>query len=152
MTIYSLDVLLSQFGISPLFVPCPVLTVAPWPAYRFLRRQVRWSGISISLKNFPVCRDHTVKGFTVVNEAEVNVFLEFSCFFYDSMDVSNLSSGSSAFSKSSLYIWKFLVHVLLKTILKDFEYYLPSVWNDSNCMEVWPFLGITWLLWVWNEN
>ena len=78
-------------------VPRPVLTVAPWPAYRFLRRQVRWSGISISLKNFPVCRDHTVKGFTVVNEAEVNVFLEFPYFSYDPTGVGNLISLESLF-------------------------------------------------------
>ena len=65
---------------------------------------------------------HTVKGLSVVNEAEVHVFLEFSCFFYDLMYVGNLISGSSAFSKSSLYIWKFSVHVLLKSGLKDFEH------------------------------
>ena len=62
---------------------------------------------------------HIVKGFSVVNEAEVDAFLEFSCFFYDLVDVGNLISGSSAFSKASLNIWKFLVHVLLKPNLKD---------------------------------
>ena len=65
---------------------------------------------------------HTVKGFSVVNEAEVVTFLEFSCFFDDQSDVDNLISGSSAFSKYSLYIWKFLVHVLLKPSFKDFEH------------------------------
>ena len=65
---------------------------------------------------------HTVKGFNIVNEAEVDAFLEFSCFFYDPVDVGNLISGSSAFSKSSLYIWKLLVHILLKPSLKDFEH------------------------------
>ena len=66
-------------------------------------------------KYFPKCVViHTVKGFSIVNEAEVDVFLEFSCFFYDPADVDNLISGSSAFSKSSLYIWKFSFHVLLK--------------------------------------
>ena len=64
---------------------------------------------------------HTVKGFSVVNETELDVYLEFSCFFYDPIDVGTLISGTSAFSKSSLYIWKFLVHVLLKPHLKDFE-------------------------------
>ena len=83
-------------------VPCLVLTVASWPAYRFLRRQVRWTGIPISLRIFQFVAIHTVKGFRVVNEADV--FLEFSCFFYDPIDVGNLISGSSAFSKSSLYI------------------------------------------------
>ena len=63
--------------------------------------------------------------FSVVNEADV--FLEFSCFFYDPMDVGNLTSSSSAFSKFSLYIWKFLVHVLLKPSLKDFKHYLASI-------------------------
>ena len=73
---------------------------------------------------------YTVKGFGVVNKAEVDIFLELSCFFYDPMDVGNLISGSSAFSKSSFYIWKFLVHMLLKPGLKDFEHYFASVWNE----------------------
>ena len=64
---------------------------------------------------------HTVKGIDVVKEAEVDVFMQFSCFFNDPMDVGNLISGSSAFSKSILYIWKFSVHILLKPNLKDFE-------------------------------
>ena len=64
------------------------------------------------------------KGFSVVNESEVAVFLEFSSFLYDSMDIGNLISGSSAFSKSSLYIWKFLDHILLKSSFKDFEHTL----------------------------
>jgi len=67
---------------------------------------------------------HTVKGFHVVNEVEVDVFLEFPCFFYDPVDVGNLISGPSAFSKSSLSIWKFSVHILLKSGLRDFEHYL----------------------------
>ena len=67
-------------------VPCLVLTVASWPSYRFLRRKVRWSGISISWKIFQFVVIHTVKGFSVVNKAEVHVFLEFSCFFYDPTD------------------------------------------------------------------
>ena len=67
---------------------------------------------------------HTVKSFSVVNEAEVDVFLESSCFFHDPMDVGNLISGSSTFSKSSLNIWKFLVYVLLKPHLENFEHYL----------------------------
>ena len=70
---------------------------------------------------------HTVKGFSIVNEAEVNVLLEFCCFFYDPMDASNLISGSSAFSKSSLNIWVFSVDVLLKPSLKDFEHYFASL-------------------------
>ena len=66
--------------------------------------------------------NHTVKDISIVNEAEGNVFLEFPCFSYYPMDVGNLMSGSSAFSKSSLYIWKFSVHVLLEPVLEDFEY------------------------------
>ena len=104
------------------------------------------------LKNFPqFVVIHTVKGFSIVNEAEVDVFLEFSCFFYDPTDVGNLISGSSTFSKSSLYIWKLSVHILLKPSLKDFEHYLASLWNGYNCVVVWTFFGIA-LLWDWNEN
>ena len=80
------------------------------------------------LKNFPqFFVIYTVKGFSIVNQAEVNVFMEFSCFFYDPMDVGNLISGSSTFSKSSLNIWKFVVHILLKPGLENFEHYFASV-------------------------
>ena len=80
------------------------------------------------LKNFPQFTViPSVKGFSIVNEAETDVFLEFSYFFYDPTDVGNLISGSSAFSKSSLYIWKFLVRVLLKPSLDDFEHDLASM-------------------------
>ena len=81
-------------------VPCPVLTVAFWPAHGFLRNQVRWSGIPIS-KNFQFVVIHIGKGFGIVNEAEVDGFLEFSYFFYDPVDFGNVISGSSAFSESS---------------------------------------------------
>ena len=70
---------------------------------------------------------HTVKGFGVVNKAEVDVFLEFFCFFYEPMDVGNLISGSSAFSKTSLNIWNFMVHVLLKHGLENFEHHFASM-------------------------
>ena len=70
---------------------------------------------------------HTVKGFGIVNKAEVDIFLEFSCFFKDPMNVGNLISGSAAFSKSSLNIWKFLVHVLLKLGLENFKHYFASM-------------------------
>ena len=80
------------------------------------------------LKNFPwFVVIYTVKGFSVVNKAEVDVFLEFSCFFDDPADVGSLISGSSAFSKSSLNILKFMVHVLLKPGLENFEHYLASM-------------------------
>ena len=70
---------------------------------------------------------HTVKDFGIVNEAELDVFLEFSCFFYDPRNVGNLISGSSAFLKSSLNIWKLSGHVLLKTCLENFEHYFANV-------------------------
>ena len=70
---------------------------------------------------------HTVKGFGVVNKAEVDVFLGLSCFFDDPVDIGNLISGSSAFSKTSLNIWKFTLHVLLKPGLENFEHYFASV-------------------------
>ena len=70
---------------------------------------------------------HTVKGFGIVSKAEVDAFLELSCFFDDLMDVGNLISGSSAFSKTSLNIWKFMVHVLLKPGLENFEHYFASM-------------------------
>ena len=101
-------------------------------------------------KNFPqFVLIHTVKGFGIVNKAEVDVFLEFSCFLYDPADVGNLISGSSAFSKSSLYIWNFSVHILLKPSLKDFEHYLTSMWNENNCAVVWTFFTPALL---WDRN
>ena len=80
------------------------------------------------LKNFPqFIVIHTVKGFDVVNKAEVDVFLELSWFFDDPTDFGNLISGSSAFYKSSLNIWKFMVHILLKPGLENFEHYFASM-------------------------
>ena len=79
-------------------------------------------------KNFPqFVVIHIIKGFGIVNEAEVDIFLEFPCFLYDPVDVGNFLSGSSAFSKSSLYIWKFSVHILLKPGLKEFEHCLAGM-------------------------
>ena len=83
---------------------------------------------SYLFKNFPkFVVIHTVRGFSLVNEAEIDVSLEFSCFFYDPADVGSLISGSSGFSKSSLNIWKFLVHVLLNLDLGNFEHYFASM-------------------------
>ena len=85
---------------------------------------------------------HMVKGFGVVNKAKVDVYLELSCFFYDLTDVGNLISGSSAFSKSILNIWKFtyicehLVHILLKPGLENFEHYFASLYDECNCAVV----------------
>ena len=148
MIIYSLVVLLFQFWTSLLF-PCKVLTIVFCPASRFLKRQVKWSDIPICLRIFQFVVIHPVNSFSVDNEADV--FLEVPCFFYDPVDVGSLISGSCALSKSSLYIWKFLDHVLLKPNLKDFEHYLASMWNVYNCAVVWTFFGIAFL-WDWNEN
>ena len=85
------------------------------------------------LKNFPqLIVIHAVKGFGIVNKAEIDVFLELSHFFNDPADVGNLISGSSAFSKSSLYIWKFSVRILLKGSLKDFEHNLTSIGDEHS--------------------
>ena len=110
---------------------------------------VWYSHLSQNFSQFTVI--HTVKGFGIVNKAEVDVFLELSCFFYDPTDVGNLTSGSSAFSKSSLNIWKFTVHLLWKPGLEDFEYYFASMWDECNCVGVWAFFGIAFL-WDGNEN
>ena len=112
--------------------------------------QVVW--YSHLFQNFPqFIVIHTVKGFGIVHKAEIDVFLELSCFFHDPADVSSLISGSSAFSKTSLYIWKFMVHILLKPGLENFEHYFTSVWEECNCGVVCAFFGIAFL-WDWNEN
>ena len=85
------------------------------------------------------------------NKAEVDVFLDLSCFFNDPMDVGNLISGSSAFSKSSLNIWKFTVYILLKPGLENFENCFINMWDECNYAVVWAFFGIAFL-WVWNET
>ena len=94
---------------------------------QFLRSQVRWSGIPISFRIFQFVVIHTVKGIGIVNKAEIDVFLELSCFFHDPADVGKLISGSSAFSKTSLNIRRFTVHILLKPGLENFEHYFTSV-------------------------
>ena len=149
VTIYSLDILLFQFGTSPLSMSgcnCCFLTCIQISQEA---GKVLW--YSHLFKNLPqfvvIC---PVKGFSIVSEV-ADVFLEFSCFFYDPVAVGKLISCSSVFSKSSLYIWYFLVHILLKPSLKDFENYLASMWNECNCMAIWTFFSIA-LLWNWNEN
>ena len=112
--------------------------------------QVVW--YSHLFQNFPqFLVIHTVKGFDIVNKAEIDGFLELYCFFDNSVNVGNLISGCSAFSKSSLNIWKFTVHVLLKSGLEDFEHYFTSMWNECNCAIVIAFFAIAFL-WGWNEN
>ena len=126
MTIYSLDVFL--FDLEPVccsmcssnccFLTCTQISQEV--------DQVVW--YSHLLKNFPqFFVIHTVKGFGIVNKAEVDVFLELCCFFDDTTDVGNLISGSSAFSKSSLNIWNFSFHILLKPSLENFQHYFASM-------------------------
>ena len=90
---------------------------------------------------------HTVKGFGIVNKAEVDVFLELPRFLDDPTDVSNLISGSSAFYKSSLNTWKFTVHILLKISLENFEHYFASMWDECKRAVIWAFFGIAFLTW-----
>ena len=103
--------------------------------------QVVW--YSHLFQNFPqLIVIHTVKGFSMVNKAEIDVFLELSCFFHDPEDVGNLISGSSAFSKTSLNIREFTVHILLKPGLENFEHYSTSMWDECNCVVVWTFFAL----------
>ena len=104
------------------------------------------------LKTFPqFAVIHTIKGLDIVNKEEIDVFLKLSFFFNDPAGVGNLISRSSAFSKTSLNIWKFTVHIPLKPGLENFEYYFVRVWDECNCVVVWTFFGIAFL-WDWNEN
>ena len=134
-------------------VPRLVLTVPSWPAYRFLRRLVRWSDIPISLRIFNSLLWSTQsKALAFVKEAEVDVFLEFPCFLYDPTDVGNFISSSSVFFQVHTWDQEVLSsHALLKPSLKDFEHNLASMWNECNCTEVWIFFVIA-LLWDWNEH
>ena len=111
----------------------------------------RWSGISISLRVFYNFYDAHSQGFSIVNETEVDVFLEFSCFLYDPENVGNLISGSSAFFKPSSNIRSSLVHIMLQPSLEDFGYNLTNLRNECNCPVVWTFFS-TALLGNWDED
>ena len=130
-------------------IPCPVLTVASWLAYRFLRRQVRGSGIPLSLRIF-----HSLLWSTQSKALASSIKQRF---FRNSLAFSMIQwmfviwSGASAFSKSSLNIWKLMVHVLLKPGLENFEHYFTSVWDEGNYVVVWAFFSIVFH-WDWNEN
>ena len=145
MTLYSFDILLSWFWTSLLFhVPCCFLTGIQ---VSHGASKVVW--YSHLFKNFPQFGViHTVKGFSGVNKAEIGFFWDSLAFLVQWMLA--IWSVSSAFSKSSLYIWKFLVHIPLKPSLKDFEHDLANMWNECNCA-IWTFFGIAFL-WDWNEN
>ena len=129
-------------------VSCLVLTVAYWPAYRFLKRQVWWSGISISWRTF-----HSLLwSFSIVNEAEVDVFLELSCFFlcfsmmleiWSLVPLPFLNSAWAPGSSWFTYCWSLDWRILSN--------YFASMWDECNCAVVWTLFGIAFL-WNWNEN
>ena len=104
-----------------------------------------------SLEQFSTACGDPHKGVGIVNKAKVDLFLELFCFFNDPMDIGNYMSGVSAFSKSILNIWKFMVHILLKPGLENIEHYFANVWDECNCVVVWTFFGIAFL-WDWDEN
>ena len=150
MTIYSLDIFL--FLLEPVCCSMSSSNCCFQTCMQVSQEagQVVW--YSHLFQNFPqFIVIHTLKGFGIVNKAEIDVSLELSCFLNDPTDVGNFISGSSAFSKSSLNIWKFTVHVLLKSSLEDFEHYFASMWDECNCGVVCTFFGIAFL-WDWNEN
>ena len=141
MIIYSLDVLFPN--LEPVYCSmsssnCCFLTCIQ--ISQEAGKVVWYSHVFKNFQQFAVI--HTVKGFGVVNKAEVYVFLELSCFFNDSIEVGNLISSSSGFSRSSLNIWKFMVHILLKPYLENFEHYFASMWDEHNCAVVWAFFDI----------
>ena len=130
-----------------------ILTVASWPAYTFLKKEVRWPGIHISSRIFHSLWWSTQSKTLGSQWNSSRCFLEFSCFFffYDPMDVGNLVCGSFVLSKSSLNIWKFSVHILLESGLENFEHSFASVWDGCNFAVVWTFFGIAFL-WNWSQT
>ena len=150
MIVCSLDDLLSQFGMSPLFHVRFYLLLLDF--------HTDFSGgrsgglLFPSLEEFStVCCDPHRQRLWRCHWSRSGCFFWNSWFFDDPMDISNLTSGSSAFSKSSLNIWKFSVAVLLKPGLENFEHYFTSMWDECNCAVVWAFFGITFF-WDWKEN
>ena len=126
MTLYSLDVLLFLFGTVCCFMSSSNCCFLTFIQASQERGQMAW--YSHLFKNFPqFIVIHKVKGFGIVNKAKIDVFLELSCFFDDPADVGNLISGSSAFSKTSLNIWKFTIHILLKPGLENLEHYFKGL-------------------------
>ena len=127
-------------------VPDRVLTVASWSTYKVSKetgKMVWYSHLFESSPQFVMI--HTVKYFRVVNETQVDIFLEFPCFLYDPVNVDNLISGSSAFSKPNLDIWKFFLCIMLNSKMQDFKYVLTSVGDEHSCLMLRTFF-ITTLL------
>ena len=149
MPVYSLDVLLFLFG-TCFFMSSSNCCFLTYIQILQEAGQVVW--YSILFQNFTqFVVSNTIKGFDIVNKAKIDVCLELSCFLNYPTDVGNLISGSSAFSKSSWNIWKFMVHILLKPSLETFEHSFANLWDECICAVVWTFLGIAFL-WDWNEN
>ena len=124
------------------------LTVAFWPTYRFLRRQVRWSSIPISLRVF---HSHDPYSQRFLCSRWNKIFLKTPCFFYNPANVGNLISSSSSFSKPSLDIWNFLIHIILKPRIQDFKHNLMSTGDECNCPMISTFFGAA-LLGNWDED
>ena len=131
-------------------VPCPVWTVVSWPAYRFLRRQVRWSGIPISWRIF--------HGLLWSTQSKALACSIRQVFFWNSLAFSVIQCMLEIwplvplpFPNPALNIWTFTVHIVLKPGLENFEHYFASVCDECNCAAVWTFFGIAFL-WDWNEN
>ena len=148
MTIYSLDVLLSGFGTNLLFHVLFWSFLACIQISQEAGQVVLYSHLFQNFPQFMVIL--IVKGFGIIIKAEIDVILELSCIFNDPTDVGNLISGPPAFSKSSLSIWKFMVHVHM-TPMENFEHYFASMWDECNYVVVWAFFDIA-LLWDWNED
>ena len=129
-------------------VPCLVLLLPDLHTDQEASQMVWYSHLFKNFSQSIVI--HIIKGFGIVSKTEVDVFLELSCFFDDLTDVGNLVSGSSAFSKSSFNIWKFMVYLLLPG-LENFEHYFATMWDECNCVVFWAFFGISFL-WDLNEN
>jgi len=151
VAIYSTDILLFLVGTS-LFYHVQFWLFLPDLHKDFSRG--RSGGLVFpSLSEFSIvcCDSHNQWLWHSKKGSRSRYFLELCCFFDDPSDVGNLISGPSAFSKSSLNIWKFMIHVLLKPGLENFEHYFISMWDECNCAVVWAFFGIAFL-WDWNED
>ena len=147
MTVYSLDVLI--FCLEQVYCSISASNCCFWTCIQISLEAGHTVWYSHLFQNFPqFVVTHTVKGFGVVNKAEIDVFRELFCFFHDPVEVDNLISS---FSKFSLSIWKFMVHVVLKAGLENFEHNYASVWNECTSSVVWAFLGLAFL-WNWNLN